>query len=192
MDFYYLAHFVTKNLYKVLFKVNVIGQDNIPESGSAIICSNHKSNFDPIAAAVMTTDKRVHFMAKKELYDNKFLGWLITKLETFPVNRVGNDLKAIKTAMKILKTGDFVGIFPEGTRTEEIDLSKAKTGIIMLAIKSKVPIIPIYIDSEYKFRKPLDITVKKPIYYDKYYGKKLTNEEYQVLAEDLLKKIYGI
>ncbi len=192
MFFYKLASFVTRNLYKVIFKVEVIGKENIPKEGAAIICSNHKSNFDPIAATCLTSKRTVHFMGKKELFDTKFKDYFMRKMLTFPVDRDGNDLKAIKTALKILKDGDIIGMFPEGTRTPVMDISKAKSGVTMIAIKAKVPVIPIYIESDYELFKPLKVTVREPITYEEYYGKKLTHDEYKALAEDVLRKIYGV
>lgn len=190
--FYKLASFVTRNFYKLIFKVEVIGKENIPKEGPAIICSNHKSNFDPIAATCLTSKRIVHFMGKKELFDTKFKNYFMHKMLVFPVDRQGNDLKAIKHAMRILKDGDVLGMFPEGTRTPEMDLSKAKSGVTMIAIKAKVPIIPIYIESDYEYFKPLKVTVKEPITYEEYYGKKLTQEDYKALSRDVLKKIYGV
>lgn len=191
-NFYNLTHLVTGNLYKIMFGVNVKGKENIPKTGGAILCSNHTSYYDPIALAILTSRRHVRFMAKKELFENPKLKMIIEGLGAFSVNREENDLKAIKTALQILKDGGVLGIFPEGTRTKEMDLSKAKSGIIMIALKAKVPIIPVYIESDYKLLKPLRITIRDPIHYDEYYGKKLTNEEYNQLAKDVIKKIYGV
>ncbi len=191
ITFYDVAHAVTGNLYRLMFGVSVKGRENIPETGGAILCSNHTSYYDPIALAILTCRRKVNFMAKKELFENPKFSRLISSLGAFPVDREGNDLKAIKTALKILKDGGVLGIFPEGTRTPEMDLSKAKSGVVMFAIKAKVPIIPVYIESDYKLLKPLRITIREPIYYDEYYGKKVSAEEYSELAKDVLRKIYG-
>lgn len=190
MNLYKLVHFVTGNFYKLSFGVNIKGKENIPKDGGLILCSNHSSNFDPIALAILTTKRQVHFMAKKELFDNPALKRLMENAGTFPIDREGNDLKAIKTALKILKDDGVVGIFPEGTRTKEMDLNKAKGGVTMIAIKARVPIVPVHIESKYKFLEPLRITVKKPIYYDEFFNKKLNKEEYKKLSEELLRNIY--
>ncbi|MDO5707474.1 MAG: lysophospholipid acyltransferase family protein [Andreesenia angusta] len=191
MNLYKLVHFVTGNFYKLSFGVTVKGKENIPKEGGVILCSNHSSNFDPIALAILTTKRHVHFMAKKELFENKLLKKLMDNVGTFPIDREGNDLKAIKTALRILKNDGVVGIFPEGTRTKDMDLTKAKGGVTMIAIKAQVPIVPVHIKSNYKFLEPLQISIKEPIYYNEFYGKKLNKDDYNELSEELLKTIYG-
>ncbi|NCC67204.1 MAG: 1-acyl-sn-glycerol-3-phosphate acyltransferase, partial [Clostridia bacterium] len=98
----------------------VLGRENIP-SGAAIICANHSSNFDPPMLAIYFGFKhKMHFMSKAELLDLPILGFLLKQAGVFPVHRGENtDIQAIRTAMKILKNGEKVMMFPQGTRVLE-------------------------------------------------------------------------
>ena len=109
---------------------------------SYIVVGNHKSNLD-VVLAIIPTDKPVHFMAKKELFEKGLGKWFTKKCECIPVNRDGNDVRAIMQAMKYLKEGSVVCIFPEGTRnkTDEMFLP-FKSGAAALSIKTKTPISP--------------------------------------------------
>lgn len=192
MGFYNIARIATKIYMNIMYSVTVIGKENVPKKGNYIICSNHKTQLDPVALGLVT-DRQLHFMAKKELFDkNRFLDRLLRMLGAFPVARDVADVSAIKSAMRFLKRGELFAMFPEGTRTEEMDLSKAKAGISMISIKSKSPIIPVHIESEYKFRKPLKITVGKPFSFESHYGKKLETEEYIELSKEILREIYSL
>ncbi|OHW62960.1 1-acyl-sn-glycerol-3-phosphate acyltransferase [Andreesenia angusta] len=192
MGFYNIARLATKAYMNIMFKVTVIGKENVPLEGNYIICSNHKTQLDPVALGLVTK-RQLFFMAKKELFEkNIFLGKLLQLLGAFPVARESADVSAIKNAIRFLKKGELFAMFPEGTRTEKMDLSKAKAGISMISIKSKSPIIPVHIESEYEFRKPLKITVGKPFSFEQYYGKKLETEDYVELSREILVKIYSL
>lgn len=96
--------------------VHVRGLENIPD-GPAVICCNHSSFSDAIWVIVCSHQKRIfRTMAKKELFSHRVLGWFITKLGAFPVDREANDIHAVKTALGVLREGDKLLIFPEGTR----------------------------------------------------------------------------
>ena len=99
--------------------VHVRGLENIPD-GPAVICCNHSSFSDAIWVIVCSHQKRIfRTMAKKELFSHRVLGWFITKLGAFPVDREANDIHAVKTALGVLREGDKLLIFPEGTRVRE-------------------------------------------------------------------------
>lgn len=192
MGFYNIARIATKFYMNLMFKVTVIGRENVPTEGNYIICSNHKTQLDPVALGLVT-DRQLFFMAKKELFEkNKCFGALLRMLGAFPVERESADVSAIKNAIRFLKKGELFAMFPEGTRTEQMDLNKAKAGISMISVKSKSPIIPVHIESEYKFRKPLKLTVGKPFDFKEYYGKKLDAEEYKELSKSILEAIYSL
>lgn len=158
-----------------------------------IIVSNHKSMMDVVPAAV-ATDRPVHFIAKKELWDSKFGKWFAVKCECIPVSRDGNDVRAMMQAMKYLKNGENVCIFPEGTRnkSEEIFLP-FKSGAAALAIKTKTPIIPMiqYRKKVKPFRKA-HILYGEPFEFTEYYGKKLTPEEIEECDEALRQRMLAL
>ena len=98
-----------------LFPVDAEGLENVPPSG-VLFCPNHTSDVDPILVAfVLPVNSRLHFMGKAELFQNSFLNWFFRKMGGFPVNRGGSDIQAIKTAIQVIKDGDNLLIFSEGT-----------------------------------------------------------------------------
>jgi len=136
---------VIKNLIyyflKVFFKYKIIGIENIPVQGGVIIAANHISLWDPPVAAAGLA-RPVNFMAKEELFSNGPLGWIITIMKAFPVKRGAADRGAIRHAINLLKNGEILGVFPEGTRSKTGELGKPEPGIGMIALKAGVPIIP--------------------------------------------------
>lgn len=191
MKFYTLARIAVNLAFRFWFKVNIVGKENIPKQGNYIVCSNHSTVFDPVALS-MTTDRQIYFMAKKQLFEVPVLGKILKWLDAIPVDRETADIRAIKQSIDVLRKGELFAMFPEGTRAKEIDLNHAKPGISMIGIKSKSQIIPVFIESEYKFRKPLNIEIKAPISFEAYYGKKLNTDEYKELSKIVLKRIYDI
>ncbi|WP_300408169.1 lysophospholipid acyltransferase family protein [Lagierella sp.] len=147
---------------KILYKIEVYGKENVPKEGPLILCANHKSLLDPIVLAV-AMDRQVHFMGKEELWDNPILKFLLDRVGAFPVNRSKSDLKSIRTSMAILKRGDVLGIFPEGTRVKTVSIENIKEGIGMLSNRSKSIIQPVFIDTEYKMFKPVKIHFRKQV-----------------------------
>ncbi|WP_026895053.1 lysophospholipid acyltransferase family protein [Clostridiisalibacter paucivorans] len=191
MRFYNLARFLAKVVLKILYKVEIHGLENIPNKGKIVICSNHSSLWDPVIVAT-SISRQVSFMAKKELFNNKILKSIILKLGAFPVNRKGADLNAIKTSLRILKKGGALGIFPEGTRNIEGKRIDAKPGTAMIGIKSRTPIIPMRIITNYKFFNTIKVFIGKPIYLERYFGQKLSMDKYSEISNEIMNNIYGL
>ena len=97
-----MLYSLAKGLFKIililLYKINIEGEENIPQENGIVVCSNHYHWLDPIVVACFL-NRKVHFMAKKELFNNKFFGGLLKKVHAFPVNRGAADITAIKTAL---------------------------------------------------------------------------------------------
>jgi len=126
----------------LLGRWRVTGRENIPKTGGVILAPNHVSYADPpvVGAAV---SRRVRFMAKSELFRIPALGTIIRNVGAFPVKQATADRSALRKAIELLETGEVVCIFPEGTRSLGGTLLKAELGIAMIAVKAKVPIVPI-------------------------------------------------
>ncbi len=180
---------IIKVLCKILYKVEITGLENLPsEDEGYIISGNHIHIWDPVVMAVQIKGRHLHFMAKDVLFKSKFLNWFLHKVYAIPVRREDNDIVAIKSAIKVLKNKEVLGLFPEGTRNKtDKKMLEPKGGLVLLATRMKVPVVPVGIRGEYKFRKPLIINYGKPIYLDKYYGKKLTSEDFVEICK---KEIY--
>ena len=116
----------------------------MPAEGRVIICCNHVTMRDPIF--VSTVHKRqIFYMAKAELFTNKFVGGIISSLGAFPVHRGQGDMDAMASARRLLEQEQVVGIFIEGTRSRTGQLLKPKTGAVMLAQETHSPILPMCI-----------------------------------------------
>lgn len=176
---------------KLFFRIKVSGLENIPMDNRLVICANHMSNWDPILISIVFP-RQVHWMAKKELFKNKILSFLIRKLGSFSVDRKDSDITAIKNALRVLKNEKVLGIFPEGTRVDNLDLSNSKAGISLLTIKAKSLVLPIYIESTYKVFSRVNINIGKPMDLSDNFNKKLNNEEYLDISKDILKSIYAL
>ena len=131
-------------LFRVLLRWRVTGLENIP-AGGAIIAPNHQSFWDIPLLGVALRGRHVHFMAKSELFQNPVFGWVIRSLLAFPVKRGAPDRAAIRHAIEMLKAGDLVAIFPEGTRSKTGQLGAPEAGLSLIAAKADVPIVPVAI-----------------------------------------------
>lgn len=133
------------NIVKVFLKINgskakVYGQENLPAEGGYIIACTHNGYVDILNLGVSIYPREIHFMAKKQLFDMTGLGWLIKKLNAFPVDRENPGPSVIKIPRQLIKQGNVVGIFPSGTRSSEnTDL---KAGAITIAQLAKAQIVP--------------------------------------------------
>ncbi len=191
MYFYHIARFIASIVFRIIFRIEIVGKENIPKEGRLILCSNHISNLDPVMLGI-AVPRPISFMAKKELFEKKILGKLVSGLGAFPVDRDGSDLSAIRNSLKVLKEEKVLGIFPEGTRVDKMDLENTKAGIGLIAIKGKSPVVPVYIASKYRPFSKVKITIGKPINFDDYKSMKLGTEEYREISKNIMKSIYGL
>ena len=154
-------------LFRRVYKLEVIGAENVPENCGFIVSSNHTASFDPVML-ILSVPRRIHFMAKKEVFKTPILGKLADKVGMFPVNRGSVDTKAIKTALGYINNGEVVGVFPQGTRMPNVDpkQTKAKEGVAMIAYHTKCPVLPAFIKTKNRKLKPFSKTtviIGKPI-----------------------------
>lgn len=159
--FYRFARFLLKIVFKIRYKLVVHGNTNLPET-PLVICANHINLWDPILLAIIF-DRPIRFMAKKELFENKFLGFLLNKFGAFPVDRDNVNIKTIKDSIKLLKENEVLGIFPEGTRVQTVSEENMKTGVAMIASRAGADVIPVFINSNYKFRSKVEVFVRDKI-----------------------------
>lgn len=139
---YIIIRLLCLGIAKVAFRLHVDGEKFIPRKGPAILAANHVSFIDPIIIWIAVR-RPIHFMAKKELFRFHLFGWLLRQLGAFPVNRHRINLQAFKRAASLLKAGEIVAIFPEGTRGDGVQLRSAKPGIGLIAARTGAPVIPV-------------------------------------------------
>lgn len=156
---YVFFRFLLRSIYTVLFRLQAIGVENIPKSGAVILASNHISNLDPPTIGVKVP-RKVHFMAKEELFKVPVLGFLIRAFGAFPVKRGGVSKDAIKSGITLLKSGEVMGIFPEGSRNNS---GAAKKGTAMIAMRSGAAVVPVAIVGGYKLFRKTKVCYGKPI-----------------------------
>lgn len=134
-----------KLFLSTVYRRRVWGRENLPENGGYIIIANHQRLFDP-AFIDFAVGKRVRYMAKAEIFKNPISAAFFRILGAFPVNRGKSDVSAVKTADNVLKNGEILGIFPEGTRSKTGELLKFKNGAALVAAQTGADILPIYIE----------------------------------------------
>lgn len=173
---YQLLGWLAKMLLTKLGNFSITHKHVLPENQGYILTCSHKGWVDVVALSVALWPIPIHFMAKKELFQRKWIRKFLFALNAFPVNRENPSPKTIKLPVKLLKEGKIVGIFPSGTRTEE-DLP-FKRGAVTIANLANVPIVPAAYKGpknlkELWKRKKIKIIFGEPIYFHK----KMTKEE---------------
>ncbi|BDZ47372.1 putative 1-acylglycerol-3-phosphate O-acyltransferase [Naasia aerilata] len=154
--FYWLMKYVFVGPFlRRVFRPWVTGMENVPKKGAAILASNHLSFIDSVLLPI-ELDRRISFLAKAEYFTGKgFKGWAIRSfmLATgqLPIDRSGGKASeaALLTGLGVLRRGELLGIYPEGTRSQDGRLYRGRTGIARMVVEGQVPVIPVaMIDTE--------------------------------------------
>lgn len=189
--FYLIAYTIVAPFIRLLFPRRVVGLENLPEGG-ALLCANHASGWDPLIIAVaLPRRSRLTVMAKDSLFRIPGLGFILRKLGVFPVRRGESDLKAMKTALKVLGGGNRLLVFPEGTRVEEQGEVEAKGGVTVMATRTGVPMVPVYCGEKHKFLRKTTVVFGEP-YMPVIAGRRPTPEENRRIAEEIMGRIYAL
>ena len=151
---------VGKVIEKCLYKIEYAGLENIPKYGGYIIASNHMCALDPVFIALGIEDRQLHFMGKKELFENSFTKFCLSKLNGFPIVRGGADSEALNYAIRIVKEGYILGMFPEGTRSKDHKPGRAKSGVALIAKEAKADVLPVSIYSSDDMKKHTKLTIR--------------------------------
>ncbi len=182
MSFYKFAMAVVKGFYRVAFRIRIEGIENIEKDRAFVVCANHKSLLDaPLLAVCLPLE--IKFMAKEELFRNKLFGSMLRAFGAFPVKRGKSDIGALKAAIGILKGGERLGIFPEGTRSPKGYMNKGKSGAALIAIKAKADILPVGICGSYRPFSKMTVRIGKPIELDNYFDVKPDSETLQSITD---------
>jgi 1-acyl-sn-glycerol-3-phosphate acyltransferase len=141
---YWFVHITTGILSRFLFRVEVIGGENIPEKGAFILASNHRSNIDPAILAT-SINRKLFFLAKAELFENHVISFILKKLNCIELRRSGEDKTALKKGLKVLRVGKGLLLFPEGKRSKDNFLGRGKPGLSLFAFATGVAVVPAFI-----------------------------------------------
>ena len=171
---------------KILFPGVALGLENLPTEGGYIIAFNHRSARE-IPFSFYAVPGYRHFVSKKEHYNSAFCRWLFPKLGVVAVNRDKPDLSTIRKVVNILKKGEVVGIFPEGTRNrdEDADMLQFKNGTALFALQAKVPVIPVYFYKKPKYFRKNYVYVGEPITCDQYLNGRVDTEKISAFGTDI-------
>ncbi|HYN91629.1 MAG TPA: 1-acyl-sn-glycerol-3-phosphate acyltransferase [Thermoleophilaceae bacterium] len=148
---YWPARWALKAGILVYFRLRRLGTEHIPDGG-VILASNHRSFLDPFAIGCCL-GRPIYFVAKRELFRNPLIGWLLNCLGAFPIRRGASDDESMDTALALLERGQAVVIFPEGTRIRTGSLAQPKRGVGRLALQSGKPVVPIAVTNSERVRR---------------------------------------
>lgn len=176
---------IVRCFISLIFRVKIVGADNIPAESGFLLCSNHISNWDPPLLQVFIR-RRIYYMAKEELFHAFGVGLILKLIKAIPVKRSGADLSSIKLAIRTIKNGDVLGIFPTGQREKVKGEGEVKSGVGFLAVKTGAPVVPIHITATYRIFSKVTVHIGEPHTYSSFEGKPTAND-----YENISKSIYN-
>lgn len=183
-------------LFVVVYQIRVHGLKNYPVHDGFLICANHQSFLDPIVLGVVCP-RPINFLGRSNLFRFKPMGWFLKWNDTIPIDRDNNSLGGIKEALRRLKRGESVMIFPEGTRTRDGELQPIKPGFCALARRTRAPLVPICFAGAFEAMprtRPIPIpgtihaVIGEPIEFEQY--KDLSDEETVKLLTDVMESCF--
>lgn len=200
---YWSCHSIIKATYQTLVSGNTVGLPNIPKKGACILASNHASHVDPPFVGCQT-NRQLTFFARKTLWKPGIASWWLDAVGTIPVDRDGDsDISAMKRTLRTLKEKGMLTLFPEGTRSPNGQLQRAKPGIGLIAAKSQAAVVPCRIFDSHKVLSKdsiipnvsvrIHIAYGKPMLPSEYDpGKSAGKDRYQIVADRIMKRISEI
>ncbi len=199
--FYGFFHYVASTIHSMWFRGEVVGTENFPMEGPFLIASNHASHLDPPLVGCQVA-RQMRFFARRSLWDNRLLAWWLNRVETIPVERDSGDVGAIKRVLQALKENRAVVLFPEGTRTNDGRLQKAKAGVGLMACKTGVPVVPCRVYGSFeaygkgarfpKLGTPVTIVFGRPITPAEYDDPAAGKARYDTAAQRIMDRIAAL
>ncbi len=195
---YRLSRLIFVVWLKLLHSLKVFGKENLPKKGPFICAPNHVSLADPPVVGVACNTMPLRFMAKEELFEDKRWGWWFRRVDCIPISRDKKDYKATKSALKKLKEGKCVVIFPEGARSESGELKAPELGVGFLAVKSNAPVIPFFvsgtekalpINEHYRVGVPVKVYIGKAVDFKGIEEVKDKKEKYRFVSNKIIQAI---
>jgi 1-acyl-sn-glycerol-3-phosphate acyltransferase len=181
VDLYAIGRGISNTYFKLFNRIEVIGKENVPPDKGILLCSNHINNLDPPLVGC-AFPRVVHFMAKAELFNVPVLKFILPRVNAFPIRRGMSDKQALRKGLSLLKEGEVLGLFPEGTRSKTGQIGKGLAGAGFFALKSDAIIIPCAVMGSYKWFQTIRIVYGEPIDFSEYRERKASAQE----ATDLI------
>lgn len=196
---YRIGHTVSAFLFQNILGAEAYGVNCVPKTGPFLLACNHVSKLDPFLAGSFIS-RDIYFFARKTLFKPGFVNWILRKFNSIPVDRDGGkDISALKKVLELLSQGQGVLIFPEGTRSLDGSIQTAKRGVGMMACKTQVPVVPVFIKGSFdvlgksgKFQflpNCITLVYGQPLYPKDYDPGHNDPDRYQKAADIILKTI---
>lgn len=176
---------VLRFFYRAIYRIKIEGTENVPKDGAFVICGNHV-DFSKVPVIVLFTPRKVNFMAKIELFDNPALAWLGRLFDVIPVKRGKQDVESMKRSLKVLNSGEGLGLFPEGTRKGIEKGVKAKNGASFMALRTNKPIVPVGIEVTKKPFPKIIVRFGKLLDYSQYHSKTPEKEVLEKVTDEMM------
>ncbi len=199
--FYGFFHYLCWNVYQMWFRGEVVGTDNFPKNGPFLIASNHASHLDPPLVGSQVA-RQMRFFARRSLWNSRVASWWLNNVETIPVERDSGDIGAIKRVLQALKEDRAIVLFPEGTRSPDGQLQKAKPGVGLMACKTGVPVVPCRVYGSFaafgkgaalpRFGTPVTIVYGPPIPASDYDDPSAGKARYETAAQRIMDRIAAL
>jgi 1-acyl-sn-glycerol-3-phosphate acyltransferase len=206
--FYWVVKAVLWPFLRVVFRPWTEGTENVPRTGPAILASNHLSFSDHFFAP-LPLPRKVVFLAKAEYFTGRGLKGLVSRaffsgVGQIPVDRSGGAAseRALRTGLRVLASGELLGIYPEGTRTPDGRLYRGKTGVARLALEARVPVIPTAMIGGFEFQPPGKITPRlrvrpgvrfgRPIDFSRYYGMEQDRTVLRAVTDEIMYELMNL
>lgn len=189
--FFVFVYYVAGFIIKLLHPTTVEGMEDLP-SGGVLLCANHSSNWDPVQIVIsLPVNYRLRIMAKNSLFRIPVVSWVVRKLGAFPVDRGNFDINAVKTAIKTIKDGENLLVFPEGTRVEKEGDVEIKGGVAVIGIRTGAIFVPVFVDGKKRLFHKTRLIFGEP-YRPTYTGRHGTAEEVQEIADEVVRRAYAL
>lgn len=173
---------------KIVYRIKIVGYENVPKEGKVILCANHVHAMDSVAW-VVNSKRHINMIAKEELFKNAFFAWLGKIFDVIAIKRGSSDIDAMKRAFKVLKNDGIIGIFPEGTRNGMAKGEKVHNGAALIALKTNTQIIPVGIQGSFKLFTKVKINYGKPMNFSEYISQKSDKAVLDKITNEVMNEV---
>ena len=189
---YRFFHMVFYPILWLLFPFTFHGRENVPKDRPVVFCANHAHAMDPFLLALgLPRTMPIRFMAKRELMDAPLLGWFLGKLGAYGVDRGHSDARALRISIESLRDGVSLLVFPEGTRVRRRGDVRVKRGAAVIAMRTGVPMLPVYVGTPRKLFRMTHVVFGAP-YEPETDSRRAAPEEYQEYADEVMRRAYAL
>ena len=177
-----------RTLYKVVYRIKVEGEENIPKEGAFIICGNH-IDFIKVPVIVLFAQRKINFIGKAELFKNPFLKRLGEIFDVIPVKRGKQDVESMKKSLKVLSDNEGLGLFPEGTTRGLEKGVKVKNGAAFMALRTGTVIVPVGVEVTPRPFPKIIVRYGKVLDYSEYQSRNPEKEVLDKVTEEMMNVI---